>query len=315
MATNRNRVIELYTPIYDEFLFDSYNEYKQIHEDAGFTVIEDKTLNYITDSLSGLGEWEDSSEFDDGAFADPVLGYPKTFTQGKSLKRFKVSFEAVDMDEQAILSKVGLAKSMGRGGNAKVERNTSAIFNTGFSTAGADGQYIFDLDHPKNADETGTIYSNLLSGPFSHDNLEAAETSISSNFISEDGIPIMPNEDPILLFPPALRGPVARVLNERAEERPTVTTRDINRFVGKGSTFNYKPVEWWWLGSGQGRAGSNTAWYIVFKSLGFFKIIWNQKPQFTSWVDYGIEAYCFAGRMLYATGNDNWRGAFGSTGL
>jgi hypothetical protein len=315
MATNRNRVIELYTPIYDEFLFDGYKEHKQVHEEAGFTAIEDNTLRYITDSLSGLGEWEDSEEFDDGGYADPVLGYPKTYTQEKRLKRFKVSFEAVDMDEQAILNKVGLAKSMGRGANAKVERETSAIFNTGFTTAGPDGQYFFDSDHPKNSEETGTTYDNLLSGAFSHDNLEAAETEISDNFISEDGIPIMPTEDPILLFPPNLRGAVARVLNERAQERPGVTTRDINRFVGKGKTFNYKPVEWWWLGAGQGRAGSDTAWYIVFKQLGFLKIIWNKKPHYNSWVDYGIEAYCFSGRMIYDCGFDNWRAGFGSTGV
>ena len=199
MATNRDRVIELYTPIYDEFLFDGYTQYKQVHEDAGFTALEDKTLRYITNSLSGLGEWEDSEEFDDGAYADPVLGYSKTYTQAKRLKRFKVSFEAVDMDEQAILSKEGSAKTMGNGANWKVERETSAIFNTGFSTAGPDGQFFFDSDHPKNSEETGTTYDNLLSGAFSHDNLEAAETEISDNFISEDGGPIMPTEDPILL--------------------------------------------------------------------------------------------------------------------
>lgn len=315
MATNRNRVIELYTPIYDEYMFDGYKQYQQVHEEAGFTAIQDKTLRYITNSMSGLGEWEDSEEFDDGGYSDPVSGYPKTFTQAKRLKRFKVSFEAVDMDEQAILSKVGLAKSMGNGANWKVERETSAVFNTGFSTAGPDGQYLFDSDHPKNSEETGTTYDNLLSGAFSHDNLEAAETEISDNFISEDGGPILPTEDPILLHPANLRGAVERVLNERAMERPGVTTRDINRFVGKGKHFNYKPVEWWWLGAGQGRAGSDTAWYIVFKQLQHLKIIWNAKPHYTSWVDYGIEAYCFAGRMIYSCGADNWRCAFGSSGV
>jgi hypothetical protein len=315
MSTNRNRVIELYTPIYDEYMFDGYKRNKQVHEDAGFTVIEDKTLRYITNSLSGLGEWNDSEEFDDGGFDDPVSGYPKTYTQTKQIKRFMVSFEAVDMDEQAILSKVGTATSMGVGINASVERRTSAVFNTGFSTAGADGQYLFDTDHPKNALETGTVYDNLLSGAFSHDNLEAAETEISDNMISEDGIPILPNEDPILLYPPNLRGQVARVLDERANDRPGVTTNDINRFTGRSKMFTYKPVEWWWLGAGQGRAGSDTAWYIVFKSLGFFKIVWSQKPHYQSWVDYKLEAYCFSGRALYAEGCDNWRGAFGSTGL
>lgn len=313
MATNRDAVIDLYTPVYDEFLWDGYTSYKQVHQEV-FKEIEDKTLTYLTNELSGLGEWEDSEEFDDGAYADPVLGYEKTYTQEKRLKRFKVSFEAVDMDEYAILSKVGLAKSMGYGGSCKVERETSAIFNTGFSTAGPDGQFFFDSDHPKNPDETGTTYDNLLSGAFSHDNLEAAETEISDNFISEDGLPIMPGEDPVILFPPNLRGTVERVLNERALERPGTANRDINRFVGSGKKFNYKLVEWWWLAAGQGRAGSDTAWYIVFPSLGHLKIIWSAKPHYNSWVDYGIEAYCFAGRMLYDCGFDNWRAAFGSTG-
>ena len=314
MATNRARVLENFTPIYDEFMFNGYKEYKQVHEDAGFHAITDKTYRYITNSLSGLGEWEAADEFDDGAFADPVPGYPKTFTQGKFLKRFKISFEAVDMDEQACLSKVGLAANMGRGANTKIERDTAAILNTGFSTAGPDGQYLFDSDHPKNSEETGTTYDNLLSGAFSHDNLEAAETEISDNFISEDGMPIMPSENPVLAFPPNLRGAVARVLEERAALRPGVTTNDINRFTGSGKQFDYKPVEWWWLAAGQGRAGSDTAWYIIFKQLNHLKMIWNAKPHFTSWVDHGIEAYCFAGRMIYACGADNWRFGFGSTG-
>ena len=310
MATNRDRVLQLYTPIYDEFLFDSYKEKKQIHTEV-FTEVMDKTLTRTTDSMSGLGEWEDSEEFDDGGFDDPVLGYSKTFTQEKRIKRFKVSFEAVDQDEYAILSKTHLAKNMGRGANANVERETSAIFNTGFSTAGPDGQYLFDSDHPKNRDETGTTYDNLLSGAFSHDNLEAAETEISANFVGEDGIPLHVDQDAILLHPPALRGAVERVLADRASGRPGTANNDINRFAGSG----YKPVEWWWLGSGTGRAGSNTAWYIVFPQHGFLEIVWSQKPQYHSWLDYGIEAYCFSGRMLYDCGAKNWRFGFGSTGV
>lgn len=310
MASNKNRILDIYTPIYDEVLFGGFKEYKQMHEEAGFEAIEDKTSQYSVSSVSGLGEWEDSEEFDDGGFADPVQGYDKTYEQEKQIKRFKVSFEAVDQDEKAIMSKVGLAKNMGRGANAKVERKTSAIFNTGFTTAGPDGQYFFDTDHPKNSEETGTLYDNLLSGAFSHDALEAAEAQISANFIAEDGIPIQPMEDPILLYAPALKGPVERVLSDRANERPGVTTRDINRFKG-----TYKPVEWWWLGAGAGRAGSNTQWFIVYKQLGHLKIIWSAKPHYNSWVDYGVEAYCFAGRMLFSCGFDNWRAAFGSTGV
>lgn len=309
MATNRNRVLDLYTPVYDEFMFDAYAEKKQVHQEV-FEEVTDSTLTRTFNSMSGLGEWEDSEEFDDGGFEDPTLGYEKTLTQEKKIKRFKVSFEAVDMDEYAILEKTHLAKNMGRGANAKVEREAAEVFNAGFSTAGPDGQFLFDSDHPKNPLETGTTYDNLLAGAFSHDNLEQAETDISNNMIGEDGIPLHVDDDAILLHPPALRGAVERVLAERASGRPGTANNDINRFAGSG----YKPVEWWWLGSGGGRSGSNTAWYIVYPKHGFLKIVWSQKPHFHSWVDYGIEAYCFSGRMLYDLGAINWRFGFGSTG-
>lgn len=307
MATVRANVAQLYTPIYDEFMLAEFKEYSQVHPTV-YQTIEDKTKTYIVDDLSGLGEWESASEGAGGGYEDPVLGYSKTYTQAKYWKKFQVSFEAVDQDEYSLLKKENEARSMGRGARAKVEKDTASHLYSGFSTAAADGQYLFDSDHPKNSVETGTTYSNLLSGAFSHDNLETAETTIATNFKTPDGIPIAPSEDPILLYPPALRGAVERVLNERAMERPGVTTRDINRFAGK-----YRPVEWRYLASDMG--GSQTAWYIIFPELGFLKIIWSAKPHFTSWVDEDLEYYLFKGRMLYAFGACNWRCGFGSTGL
>ncbi len=149
-----------------------------------------------------------------------------------------------------------------------------------------------------------------MSGPFSHDNLELAETQIAANFFDMKGIPIECIEDPLLLYAPALRGAVKRVLDDRALERPGTTNRDINRFAG-----TYTPIEWRYLSAGGIFGGSNTAWYIIFKVLGFMKVIWSQKPHFTSWVDEEVDAYKFKGRMLYAVGYDDWRMGFASTGL
>lgn len=309
MATSRATVAELYTPIYDHFMMSTFAEEQQVCNQV-YDVIQDSTKNYIVNDISGLGIWESSNEYASGNYEDPVLGYSKTYTPGKFIKKFQTSFEAVDQDEYALLKKEGDAKQMGAGARAKVELDAAQILINAFSVAGPDGQYGFDSDHPKNREETGTTYSNLLSGAFSHDNLEAAETQIAANFFDPKGIPIMPIEDPILLYPSALRGAVARVLSERAEERPGTTNRDINRFAGK-----YKPVEWRYLGAGGIFGGSNTAWYIIYKSLGFMKLVWQQKPHFTSWIDEENDSYKFKGRMLYAVGYDNWRMGFGSTGL
>ncbi len=309
MATSRATVAELYTPIYDHFMLSTFNEEAQVCNKI-FDVIEDSTKNYIVNDISGLGIWESSNEYSSGNYEDPVLGYSKTYTQGKFIKKFQTSFEAVDQDEYALLKKEGDAKQMGNGGRARVELDCAQILINAFSVAGPDGQYGFDTDHPKNREETGTTYNNLLSGAFSHDNLELAETQIAANFFDPKGLPIEQIEDPIILYAPALRGSVKRVLSERAEERPGTTNRDINRFAGR-----YQAIEWRYLAAGGIFGGSNTAWFIIFKQLGFMKLIWSQKPHFTSWIDEENDSYKFKGRMLYSCGYDNWRMGFASTGL
>ena len=309
MSTTRGQVAELYTPIYDHFMLSTFNEETMINGQL-FEQIEDSTKLYIVNQISGLGVWESQNELSSGNFEDPVLGYSKTYTQGKFSKYFQTSFESVDQDEYALLKKEGDAKAMGAGGRARVEIDCSQVLINAFSVAGPDGQYGFSASHPKNSQETGTTYSNLLAGPFSHDNLELAETQIAQNFFDMKGIPIEQIEDPILLYPPALRGAVKRVLDDRALERPGTTNRDTNRFAGK-----YTPIEWRYLSAGGIFGGSNTAWYIIYKQLGFLKIIWSQKPHFTSWIDEKVDAYLFKGRMLYACGYDDWRMGFASTGL
>lgn len=309
--TNKNQVLQLFTPIYDEFMLSTYKEDTQVSPKL-FEQITDKTSEYKVDDLGGLGEWEDADEGAGGQYEDVVLGYPTTLTQAKYRKRFSVSFEAVDQDEYALLNKVSDAKNMGRGCRAKIEKLTSAILYDGFATAGSDGQYWFDTDHPKNREETGITYDNLLSGPLSHDNLELAEKEMADNFKGPDGIMIEVAENPILLYPPALNGTVKRLLSDRAEYRPGDNTgrsdMEINQFAGR-----YNPLMWKYLSAAAG--GSDTAWYIIFPELGYLKQVWSAKPHYRSWIEEDEELYVFSGRMLCAQNAVNWRFGFASTGL
>lgn len=306
MATLRANLAQLYTPIYDKFMLAAYDQEAKVHPEV-YQVTVDPTSEYKVDDMSKLGAWTSANEGASGGYEDPVLGYPKTYTPAKVWKKFKVSFESVDQDEYALVKKVGTAENLGRGAAAKIETDTATYMSDGFSTAGADGQYLWDTDHPKNRTETGTTYSNLLTGAFSHDNLELAETQITNNMIDMDGIPIATSQNPIILFAPGLRGAVARVLSERALEQPDITERNINRFAGK-----YRAVEWRYLASEFG--GSDTAWYIIFPWLNYLMVVMNQKPHFTSWVDEDAEYYIFKGRYLYDYGASNWRCGFASTG-
>lgn len=302
----------LYTPIYDEFLLSTYEEYSQIHPKV-YDVKEDDSKQVDVDDISGLGRWDTTLEAEAGEPEDPVLGYAKTYTHGKTTKTMQASFEAVDDDEYALMKKQGTAKEMGTGARDRVEYDSAQILVNAFTVAGPDGQYGFDSDHPRNRDETGSTYDNLLSGPFSHDSLELGETAIADGMFSMKNIPIPITGKCILLHPTALRGKVKRVLNERAGERPGTANRDINRFVGAGTTYDYDPVEWVYLNAAMG--GSDTAWMIIFPWLGYLKFYWRQRPHFTSWVDENTDVYNFKGRERHSVGYDNWRFGFGSTGL
>lgn len=311
MSTIRDSQAQLYTPIYDMFMIQALDEYTMVAPQI-FQELDDETKDYKVDNISGLGRWQDTEEAEAGETEDPVLGYPKTYTHTKKTKTLQVSYEAVDDDEYALLSKMGQAEGLGRGARDKIEYDAAQILINAFSVAGPDGQYGYDSDHPKNREETGTTYSNLLSGAFSHDNLETAETTMQNNMFDMNGIPYALTGEISLVHPPALCGPVQRVLNERAMERPGTSQREINRFVGKGTKYKYKPVEWVYLSSALG--GSDTAWHLIFPWLKYNKLIWRQRPHFVSWTDENTELYNFKGRTRYSVGYDNWRFGFGSTG-
>ncbi len=301
-------MLDLFTPIYDEFAMLKFNAPDEAHLVA-FDEIEDPTKDYITNNMSGLGAWETADEDSDTGLDHFILGYEKTNTQQKYRKYFYVSFEVNEQMEYAALKKKIInAEALGNGGKTAVLKATATKLYQGFSVAGADGYYTFYNSHPKNPEETGTTYDNLLSGPFSHDALEAAEKQIADNHFDMDGDPITLTEKPLLLYAPALAGVVGRVLNERANDRPGTDNRDINLYVGK-----YIPVEAKYLSAKMG--GSDTAWYIIYPSLKMLKLVWAQKPQFASWIDNLNQRYYFDGWEHFLVAISDWRCAFASTGL
>jgi hypothetical protein len=304
----RAALLDLFTPIYDEFAMMKFDAPGQAHLPA-FDEIDDPTMDYITNSMSGLGEWTAVDEDSDSGLDHFIIGYEKTNTQQKYRKYFYVSYEVNEQMEYAALKKKMVnASALGSGGKTAVLKKTAAKLYGGFAAACPDGQYLWDTDHPKNPEETGTTYSNLLSGPFSHDNLELAEKQISDNYFDLDGDPITPAEKPLLIYSPALAGTVGRVLNERADKRPGTEHNDVNLYSGK-----YTPIESVYLSAKMG--GSDTAWYIIYPSMKMLKLVWAQKPQFASWIDNLKQRYYFDGWEHFVVANLDWRCGFASTGL
>jgi len=300
--------LDLFTPIYDEFAMLKFNTPEQAHLVA-FEEIEDPTKDYITNNMSGLGAWQAVDEDSDSGLDHFIIGYEKTNTQQKYRKYFHVSFEVSEQMEYAALKKkIVDAQALGAGGKTAALKATAAKLYNGFSVAGPDGYYAFYNSHPKNPEETGKTYDNLLDGPFSHDALEAAEKQISANHFDMDGDPIMLAEKPLLVYAPALAGVIGRVLNERAGLRPGTDHNDVNLYSGK-----YTPVESVYLSAAMG--GSDTAWYIIYPGVKSLKIVWAQKPQFASWIDNLKQRYYFDGWEHFLVAISDWRGLFASTGL
>ena len=306
----RAELLDLFTPIYDKFSMLKFNEPQNAHLVA-FDEIEDPTKDFITNTMSGLGAWETAEEDSDTGLDHFIIGYEKTNTQQKYRKYFYCSFEFNEQMEYAALKKkIVNAQALGSGGKTAVLKETAKILYQGFSVATniPDGQYLFDTDHDKNPEETGVHYDNLLTGPFSHDNLELAESQIANNHFDMDGDPITLAEKPLLLYAPALAGVVGRVLNDRADKRPGTEHNDINLYSGK-----YTPVESVYLSAKMGV--SDTAWYIVFPSLKMLQLVYAQKPQFASWIDNLKHRYYFDGWEHFVVAVSDWRCAFASTGL
>ena len=212
------------------------------------------------------------------------------------------------MEYAELKKKIANAQALGSGGKTAVLKQTAAKLYNGFSVACPDGQYLFSDSHPKNPEETGVTYDNLLSGAFSHDNLEAAEKQIADNYMDMDGDPITPAETPLLIYAPALKGTVQRVLSDRAVDRPGTDHNDINIYAGK-----YTPVESVYLSAKMG--GSDTAWYIIYPSMKMLKLVFAQKPQFASWIDNLKQRYYFDGWEHFLVAVSDWRCGFASTGL
>jgi hypothetical protein len=306
----RAELTDLFTPVYDEFTMVGYNSLDKQGPKVADVVV-DSTQDFKLNTISGMGMFDQVDEDSDTGLDHLIIGYEESLTALKYRKYTYVTFEANEQNEYANLKRqIATVELFGKGAAGTEEQILATFLSGGFATTYApDDLYLFYNTHYKNPEETGTTYDNLLSGAFSHDNLEAAESVIANNFFDLDGMPMAPYAGkPTLLFPPALRGAVQRVLSDRADLRPATTNNDINIYAGK-----YNMVEWDYIGAKLG--GSDTAWYIIYPALKNLKLVKHSaRPQTATWIDNIHQRYYFDCWLTGVAGAKDWRGLFGSTG-
>lgn len=299
--------LNLFTPLYDEAMIEEWGREDQMHPSL-FDVRTDATKQVDMTSVTGLGVWADMEETEPVPQEDMVQMYNKTWLHAKKGKGFKVSFEAQDDDEHALINKVDTARAMGMGAMELVETDTANIFDNHITTAGPDGVALVDAQHPLNTEQTSTYLDNEITGATSaldHDALETMELQVYNNLKNpKSGLIPIPAKK-ILLVPPALEGTALRIVSDRAGERPGTAERDINVYAGK-----YEVKVWRFLD------GSATAWWVVYPTLKGLRFYWRRKPHFTSYIDHVAQSYVFEGTMRYSIGPTpgGWRQVWGSVG-
>lgn len=311
----RDDILDLYTPLFDEVTLATMEEAAPELEQV-FDNRTDDSKQVDVSSVTGLGIWEAVSEGQGITHEDPVQMYNESFVHEEFGKGFDVTFIALDDDEHAVLKKADNARAMGYGAVQKIEESRGDLFNNAFtagSTAGADGVALCSSSHPKNPNESSTLYDNAIVDVFSHAGLEAMELQIANNLKTPKGGNIRIPKTAYIVAGWALQGLILRTISERAVDRPGTPNRDINIHAkGKEGPINYTPLI-------SQEISSTTAWFVVFPSLGGLgglRFYWREKPHYSSFIDYKTRRYNFEGAMRYSLGwtGDGWRSVWGSTG-
>ena len=302
MAVSRATNPQLYTPIYDKFLIEGYKAVPQVFPQI-FTVLSDDSKEYKTDMLGGLGTWVSVDELGETPSEDLNQLWPKTFTHIKFGKSVIVSYEGVDDDEYAILSKANVVKAEGRGAARKADQDAADIINNSFtSTQTPDSQWLCDTDHPYSPTDATTL-SNKITTALTPAALDEMEIKIANNGKDSTG-EVVDIEPTTLLVPAALYGTAMEICDKRAWNLRGTADRVLNRFAGV-----YNVLMWRRLTT------STTAWWLVVPKQDYgLKFVWRERPHYDAWVNHTIDAYDFKGRMRYSLGADDWRCIWGSTG-
>lgn len=304
----QGNIPDLYTPLFDEVTLAVYAKQPSQLEKV-FDNRTDNSSQVDVSSVSGLGIWEKVEEGIPITQEDPVQMYNQSFVHVEFGKSFNVTFKALKNDEYAILKKVDNATALGEGALIRTETERGDLFNNAFSSSylGADGVALCSNSHPKNPDESSTLYDNYLTNGFSHDGLEAMELLISQNLKNPKGNIIPIPKAAYLVHGWTITGKVDRVLSERAGLRPGTAENDINIYsAGKGHRIAYTPLLSEYI--------SGSAWFVVFPSLKGLRFYWREKPHYDSYIDHALRRYVFDGAMEFSLGwtGDGWRSIWGS---
>lgn len=256
MSINTSMMLETIEEGLNEVFFDSYQpetlpDYAKI-EDI-FKVGNSKKHSEYDLENKGVGRFPVKGEEADVYEDDIKEKYKTTYTHVAYANSVPVSFEYMDDDLYNIVKDdIG---DLGMAGRDTDYNNAFSIFRNGFSSSylGADGQPLFDTDHPR---DFGSNLNNKLTAKLDTASLEAAIKMLAEQRTHAGTF--VPNLPETLLVTPYLY-PLAVRLTE-AKLIPGSSNNDPNVFSAK---YGIKVKQSPYVGSVAG--GSDHYWFVIGK--------------------------------------------------
>jgi hypothetical protein len=230
----------------------------------------------------------DGADFD---FAAPREGNAKTYTQSTVALAFQVSAEAYHFLDK--ISFAEFVQSVGASAGRKLSSDAYSVLSGGFTDTGPDGVALFSAAHTA---QVGGNQSNTGSTALAEASLQSALTTLRRLKTPDN---ILAQASPsVLVVPPELEYDA----NELVNSVLSGADNQINHLSTKGLTVVTAPDlsdanDWMLLDP------------IVFRAYMYVSKMSSPKM----WIDQDSDNLRLSDRIIFATGYDGWRGAFGAS--
>jgi phage major head subunit gpT-like protein len=271
------------------------NEYQKI-----FNVLNSTKQTEQDSYESGFGAMPEKPEGVAATYDTIYPGIKETYTHKTYALGYEITEEAIEDNLQTPETFNKLPQALTRSGEETVEITAANIFNNGFTTAGFDGQYLFDDDHPLLG---GGTQSNIPStaADLSITSLTAGLTAIEK-MVDERGLR-RPSKAVLLVVPVDLWN-VAEELLE-SEYKPYVANNEVNALQKKDLQY----FVWHYL-------TDTDAWFLLSeKANHMLKFYWRVKPgALRRGTDFDSTNLKHLSRMRFSVGYSHYMGTYGSVG-
>lgn len=231
-------------------------------------------------------------------FDEMVEGPYKVYTHLSYGLGAKVTHEMVEDDLYNVMSKIPY--NLGISIDNTIETLAAGVFNGGFADTGPDGLSLFNSAHVLY--KSGGTDSNTGGAvDFGYSALKDGILAMEET-LDDSGIPLNYGGPKILLFNPALKWDVSKILG--GTDEPDTANNNINTVHKYGIT----PIQWSHL-------TDTNAWFLLAsKEDHMLNWFWREKPRtLEDYVKLRL-AYCYYVYWRSSVGYTDWRGTYGCPG-